>query len=315
MWTVPVSVAKTTVLASTRRTCQAASDGAGKPESAKSVRSAASLGSEKATRSWPVEGSLGLSRNFALRSSARTSVPPRLEKTKRTSGVSSSTFCSGWFAAPAPGAGGAVAVAGSGGGAGAAGALWGAAGAGAGCCCGTSLLQTSMNATQRAIATMSRFSMFFTPRAEAIPAGEPGLYHPGRTVGSGEAASMPTSPRGPRRASGSPPRRTPSRKARTGSAAPAPARSRAGRSRAGRGGPPSRRASQAAGERGQLAADGGVVGARRGRTRHHDQIETCRKLGTAAPVTVANPALHAVAQHGSPHLLANGDSDPTPAGN
>src|SRR6185312_428346 len=166
MWTVPVSVAKTTVLASTRRTCQAASDGAGKPESAKSVRSAASLGSEKATRSWPVEGSLGLSRNFALRSSARTSVPPRLEKTKRTSGVSSSTFCSGWFAAPAPGAGGAVAVAGSGGGAdaGAAGALWGAAGAGAGCCCGTSLLQTSMNATQRAIATMSRFSMFFLLR-------------------------------------------------------------------------------------------------------------------------------------------------------
>ena len=161
-------VAKTTVFGAGWLVAQDPSAGAGNPEFGKVVRSGASCGSDVPTRSCPLAGSCGRSRNFALLSSACNRVAPRLEKTKRASGVTSSTFCSGRLVMAAP-AGAPEAAEGppvtvgllpSGVAAGAVCAI----GAGEGGRTGKNFVQAIMTATQRPIARMIRFSMFFLLR-------------------------------------------------------------------------------------------------------------------------------------------------------
>src|ERR1700690_2584368 len=46
-------------------------------------------------------------------------------------------------------------------------------------------------------------------------------------------------------------------------------------------------------------------------TRDHHQVEAGWEIRAAPPVTFANPPFHPVAQHGSAHLAADGNPDPT----
>src|SRR3954471_9847793 len=97
MRTASVSAVKTTVSGAGRLTSQLPSDGAANDDPGKVRRIEAVPGAALRTTSKPLDGSPFTVRYFSSRSWACLRVPPALDSTKRTAGVSSSTSCSGWF--------------------------------------------------------------------------------------------------------------------------------------------------------------------------------------------------------------------------
>ncbi len=244
-------------------------------------------------------------------------VPPRLEKTKRASGVTSSTFCSGRLVIAAPGCAGGgprrrtrACAAG-----GVAGAVCVGTAAGAGGRTGKNFVQNTMTATHRPIARMIRFSILFLPRvpggpragnrvyttprerlaakkpSEGQPAAPESPVRPDRLLGVDGAGGLEPAARGEHRRDRPPVQPEQAEEDRLHEA------------------PLRRRASVV-----ELVADGGVIGVGGRRARDHHQIETRRELRPPTPVTVSDPALHAVAQHGAADLLADGHPEPTATG-
>ena len=299
--------------------------------------SSAVPGAAVRTTSKPLDGSPFTVRYFSSRSWACLSVPPALDSTKRTAGVSSSTSCSGWFTT-----GAAAAVP----------AVVGAAAAGGGA--------AGVGGRRRRSGRRGRRHRRLGRRKDLLPENEdagadddreddPFFHflisgrltgHPGRLPGPSREGLDSTSlarPRGYRvyttSAEGVTARETPNHQPAAARGAVVPDRlfrvdrarglESAGRTEQRRqrssGRPGSRRAAepsikpsscvQPLRKASKLGGDRLKTGASRLRSRDHDDVEALRQRRSPTAARLANPALDPIARHGVAHLAAHGDAE------